>query len=110
MTLGRVAMTALLLAVIAPAVAWGEDRAVLRGSVKQELILDEALLKSLPAVTVDVTFETGDRVRTDTGKDGRFVVFSFDGKSAFVQLDGSGPCSTFPIDAVTPLTRLTQVR
>jgi hypothetical protein len=60
MTLGRVAMTALLLAVIAPAVAWGEDRAVLRGSVKQELILDEALLKSLPAVTVDVTFETGD--------------------------------------------------
>jgi hypothetical protein len=53
-------MTALLLAVIAPAVAWGENRAVLRGSVKQELILDEALLKSLPAVTVDVTFETGD--------------------------------------------------
>ena len=38
----------------------GEDRAVLRGSVKQELILDEVLLKSLPAVTVDVTFETGE--------------------------------------------------
>ena len=63
MTLGRVAMTALFLAVIAPpAVSGGEgaDRAVLRGAVKQELVLDETLLKSLPAVTVDVSFETGE--------------------------------------------------
>jgi hypothetical protein len=56
-----------------------------------------------------VTFETGDRVRTDTGEEGRFVVISFDGKSAFVQLDGSGPCSTIPIDAVTQLSRLAEV-
>jgi Fe-S cluster biogenesis protein NfuA len=53
-----------------------------------------------------VTFETGDRVRTDTGEEGRFVVVSFDGKSAFVQLDGSGPCSTFPISSVTQLSRV----
>jgi len=33
--------------------------AVLQGAVKQHLVLDDALLKSLPAVTIDVTFETG---------------------------------------------------
>ena len=60
MTLGRVAMVALVLAVIAPRLAWSEDPAVLRGAVKQQLVLDEALLTSLPAVTVDVTFETGE--------------------------------------------------
>jgi hypothetical protein len=60
MRLSRVAVAALLLAVGAPALAWSEDRAVLKGAVKQELVLDEALLKSLPAVTVDVTFETGE--------------------------------------------------
>jgi hypothetical protein len=32
---------------------------VLQGAVKQRLVLDDPLLKSLPAVTVDVTFETG---------------------------------------------------
>jgi len=31
---------------------------VLQGTVKQRLILDDALLRSLLAVTIDVTFET----------------------------------------------------
>ena len=44
MTLGRVAMAALVLAVIAPRLAWSEDPAILRGAVKQQLVLDEALL------------------------------------------------------------------
>ena len=56
-----------------------------------------------------VVFTTGDRIRTDTGEEGRIVVVSFDGKSAFVQLNGSGPCSTIPIYPVTQLTRLTEV-
>ena len=61
MTLGRVAMAALLLAVIAPRLSPGVRIALSCAVlVKQELILDEALLKSLPAVTVDVTFETGE--------------------------------------------------
>lgn len=33
---------------------------VLQGSVQQRLVLDDTLLKSLPAVSVDVTFETGE--------------------------------------------------
>jgi hypothetical protein len=33
---------------------------ILRGTVEQRLILDEALLRSMPALTVDVTFETGE--------------------------------------------------
>jgi hypothetical protein len=33
--------------------------AVLNGAVKQNLVLDDAFLKSLPAVTIEVTFETG---------------------------------------------------
>jgi len=32
---------------------------VLEGAVKQQLVLDEAFLKSFPATTIDVTFETG---------------------------------------------------
>jgi hypothetical protein len=32
---------------------------VLQGNVKKQLVLDEVFLKSLPAVTIDVTFETG---------------------------------------------------
>jgi hypothetical protein len=35
------------------------EPAVLQGAVKQRVILDDALLRSLPAVTIDVTFETG---------------------------------------------------
>ena len=61
MTFARVAMAAALLVVFAPALALGEDSrpAVLRGAVKHEIVLDEALLKSMPAVTVAVSFETG---------------------------------------------------
>ena len=61
MRLARVAMAAALLAVLVPALAVGEDAtpAVLRGAVKHGLVLDEALLKSLPAISIDVTFETG---------------------------------------------------
>jgi hypothetical protein len=33
---------------------------VLQGAVEQRLVLDDTLLKSLPAVSVDVTFETGE--------------------------------------------------
>ena len=57
-----------------------------------------------------VAFATGDRVRTDTGEEGRIVVVSFDGKSAsaFVQLDGCEN-TTIPIYPVTQLTRLTEV-
>jgi hypothetical protein len=41
---------------------------ILGGSVQQRLVLDDALFKSLPAVTVDVTFET------DNGKkSGRYT-------------------------------------
>jgi len=41
--------------------AWSQasEPAVVEGAVKQRLILDEALLTSLPAVAIDVTFETG---------------------------------------------------
>jgi hypothetical protein len=41
------------------------DQAVLEGTVKQQLILDEGLLKSFPAVTIDVTFETGQGKKSD---------------------------------------------
>jgi hypothetical protein len=33
---------------------------ILQGAVKQRLVLDETLLKSLAPVTIDVTFETGE--------------------------------------------------
>ena len=57
-----VAAAAVFLVVIAPGLALSEvaEPPVLRGAVKQELVLDEALLKSLPATTVDVTYETGE--------------------------------------------------
>src|SRR5262245_57434341 len=61
MRLARAALAALLLTVLAPATVLGEDSkpAVLRGAVKREVVLDEALLKSLPAVNIDVSFKTG---------------------------------------------------
>jgi hypothetical protein len=55
-----------------------------------------------------VVFATGDRIRTDTGEEGRIIIVSFDGKSAFVQLDGCEN-TTIPIYPVTQLTRLTEV-
>jgi hypothetical protein len=33
---------------------------ILKGAVKQRLVLDDTLLKSLAPVTIDVTFETGE--------------------------------------------------
>jgi hypothetical protein len=62
MSFARVAMAVLLLAAVSPTLAAGEgpEPAVLRGAVKQELVLDEALLTSLPQVSVDVSFETGE--------------------------------------------------
>jgi hypothetical protein len=33
---------------------------MLEGAVKQRLVLDDRLLKSFPAVTINVTFETGE--------------------------------------------------
>ena len=52
-----------------------------------------------------VLFTTGDRIQTDTGETGRIVVVTFDGKSAFVQLDGFDD-TTIPIYPVSQLTRL----
>ena len=54
-------LIAAFLAAINPSLSWTQSSqpAVLQGAVKQRLVLDEALLKSLPAVTIDVTFETG---------------------------------------------------
>ena len=59
-------MVAVLLAAVAPAHARGEATkpAALRGTVKQELVLDESLLKSVPAVTVDVSFDTSEGKRS----------------------------------------------
>jgi Bacterial extracellular solute-binding protein len=42
-----------------PAVAQPDEPAVLEGAVRHRLVLDEAFVKSLPATTIDVTFETG---------------------------------------------------
>jgi hypothetical protein len=44
-----------------PSLTWSESpqAAVLEGAVKQQLVLDDALLKSLPSVSIDVSFETG---------------------------------------------------
>ena len=57
----RFVLIAACLAAMVPSLTWSESSqpAVLQGAVKQRLILDAALLQSLPAVTVDVTFETG---------------------------------------------------
>ena len=62
MKLNWVATAALSLAVIAPELLSGEvaEPPVLQGAVKQQLVLDEVLLKSLPATTVDVNYETGE--------------------------------------------------
>jgi hypothetical protein len=62
MTLARLAVVAALLSAVAPVLALGEATkpAVLRGAVKQELVLDETLLRSLPSVNVDVSFDTGE--------------------------------------------------
>ncbi len=62
MRFARLAMAAVLLAAVAPVLAVGQGArpAVLRGAVRHALVLDEALLKSLPAVSVDVSFETGE--------------------------------------------------
>src|SRR5262245_20657420 len=58
----RWALVAVLLAAVAPTLVLGEaiKPAVLRGTVKQELVLDETLLKSLPSVNVDVSFDTSE--------------------------------------------------
>ena len=37
---------------------------MLEGAVEQRLVLDDRLLKSFPAVTIDVTFETGEGKKT----------------------------------------------
>ena len=52
---------ALILAASTASVTFGgsPEAPVLEGAVKQRLVLDGALLKSLPAVTVNVAFETG---------------------------------------------------
>jgi hypothetical protein len=62
MSFARAAIALLLLAAFSPALAAGEggEPAVLRGAVQHELVLDEALLASLPQVSVDVSFETGE--------------------------------------------------
>jgi hypothetical protein len=61
MSFVRLAMAAVLLAAVAcTSVVAGDKPAILRGAVKQELVLGEALLKSLPQVSVDVSFETGE--------------------------------------------------
>jgi hypothetical protein len=54
-------IAALLLAVTIPEAgrAQSPEPAALEGAVKQRLVLDKNLLKSLPAMTIDVTFETG---------------------------------------------------
>jgi hypothetical protein len=57
MRTGAALLAALFL--LAPRVSLGAEPAMLQGAVKEQLILDEALLKSLPEVAVDVTFETG---------------------------------------------------
>ena len=52
-------LIAAFLAAVAPSLTWSESAqpAVLQGAVKQRLVLDDALLKSLPAVSIDVIFE-----------------------------------------------------
>jgi hypothetical protein len=40
--------------------AQSAEAPILEGEVKQRLVLDDRLLKSFPAVTIDVTFETGE--------------------------------------------------
>jgi hypothetical protein len=55
-----VVIAGLLLAVMVPDLGSAQpgEPAVLEGAVRQRLVLDEALVKSLPAIAIDVTFET----------------------------------------------------
>ena len=57
----RFVLSAACLAVMVSSLAWSESpqSAVVQGTVKERLVLDEAFLKSFPTVTIDVTFETG---------------------------------------------------
>jgi hypothetical protein len=56
----RLSLATFLCVVLAAVHAWSEspEPAVLEGTVKQRLVLDEAFLQSLPPVTIEVTFET----------------------------------------------------
>ena len=53
---------AICIAVLASASSRSDpaEMAVLEGAVKQRLVLDDTLLKSLPATSIDVAFETGE--------------------------------------------------
>ena len=57
----RFVLSAACLAVMVSSLAWSKSpqSAVVQGTVKERLVLDEAFLKSFPTVTIDVTFETG---------------------------------------------------
>ena len=57
----RFVLIAAYFAVMGSSLAWSESPqpAVVQGTVKERLVLDEVFLKSLPAVTIDATFETG---------------------------------------------------
>jgi hypothetical protein len=61
----------LLLGLMTPVAtsAQSDEPAVLEGAVTHRLVLDEAFVKSLPATTVDVTFET-DKGRSSGGYTG----------------------------------------
>ena len=63
-------LLAFLLTVLAIGPGHSEPREapVLQGAVKQRLVLDEALLKSLPTTSIDVSFETGQGKRS-----GRYI-------------------------------------
>jgi hypothetical protein len=55
-----------------------------------------------------VVFAAGDRIRTDTGEEGRILVVDVGNKCAFVQLDGYANM-TIPTYPFAELTRLTEV-
>jgi hypothetical protein len=94
MKLSCVVTTALLMAVIAPAVCRGESAApaILRGAVKQELVLDETLLKSLPPITVDVSFETGAGKKSGTYTG--VLLWAFLEKAALIDAPGKNASLT----------------
>jgi hypothetical protein len=56
--------------------------------------------------TIDFVLTKGDRVRSDAGEEGTVVVVSFDGRSVYVQLDGSSSNSTLAIYRISQLTRV----
>jgi hypothetical protein len=82
-----VVVAGLLLAFTMPeaAPAQSDEPAVLEGEVRQRLVLDEAFVKSLPAITIDVTFETDKESRRAA-----IPAFSF------------GPCWKMPALWMTP--------